>query len=131
MRFQIDFTPTKRRPRIKRNGQSYDPKENQREKRAMVAAFNAQCGSIAPFEGAVSVKVDIYRRMPKNRPKKVLRERDTYKPDADNIAKAVLDAMNGLAFVDDSQVVSLSVTKHDRTHRDGDMVAVEIEEVAR
>lgn len=131
MRFQIDFTPTKRRPRIKRNGQSYDPKENQREKRAMVAAFNAQCGSVAPFEGALSVKVDIYRRMPKNRPKKVLRERDTYKPDADNIAKAVLDAMNGLAFVDDSQVVSLSVTKHDRTHRDGDMVAVEIEEVAR
>lgn len=131
MRFQIDFTPTKRRPRIKRNGQSYDPKENQREKRAMVAAFNAQCGSVAPFEGAVAVKVDIYRRMPKNRPKKVLRERDTYKPDADNIAKAVLDAMNGLAFVDDSQVVSLSVTKHDRTRRDGDMVAVEIEEVAR
>ena len=97
----------------------------------MVAAFNAQCGSVAPFEGAVSVKVDIYRRMPKNRPKKVLRERDTYKLDADNVAKAVLDAMNGLAFVDDSQVVSLSVTKHDRTHRDGDMVAVEIEEVAR
>lgn len=131
MRFQIGFTPTKRRPRIKRNGQSYDPKENQREKRAMVAAFNAQCGAVAPFEGAVAVKVDIYRRMPKNRPKKVLRERDTYKPDADNIAKAVLDAMNGLAFVDDSQVVSLSVTKHDRTRRDGDMVAVEIEEVAR
>lgn len=69
--------------------------------------------------------------MPKNRPKKVLRERDTYKPDADNIAKAVLDAMNGLAFVDDSQVVSLSVTKHDRTHRESDIVTVEIEEVAR
>lgn len=33
MRFEIDFTPTKRRPRIKRNGQSYDPKENQRETR--------------------------------------------------------------------------------------------------
>ena len=131
MRFEIDFTPTKRRPRIKRNGQSYDPKEKQRQKRAMVAALNAQCGSVASFEGAVSVKVDIYRRMPKNRPKKVLRERDTYKLDADNVAKAVLDAMNGLAFVDDSQVVSLSVTKHDRTHRDGDMVAVEIEEVAR
>ena len=131
MRFEIDFTPTKRRPRIKRNGQSYDPKENQREKRAMVAAFKAQCGAVAPLEGAVSVKVDIYRRMPKNRPKKLLRELDTYKPDADNIAKAVLDAMNGLAFVDDSQVVSLTATKHDRTHRESDIVAVEIEEVAR
>lgn len=131
MRFEIDFTPMKRRPRIKRNGQSYDPKENQREKRAMVAAFKAQCGAVVPLEGAVSVKVDIYRRMPKNRPQKLLREFDTYKPDADNIAKAVLDAMNGLAFVDDSQVVSLTATKHDRTHRESDMVAVEIEEVAR
>ena len=96
-----------------------------------LAALKAQCGAVVPLEGAVSVKVDIYRRMPKNRPKKLLREFDTYKPDADNIAKAVLDAMNGLAFVDDSQVVSLTATKHDRTHRDSDMVAVEIEEVAR
>lgn len=65
MRFEIDFTPTKRRPRIKRNGHSYDPQENQREKRAMVAAFNAQCGSVAPFEGAVSVKVDISAECPR------------------------------------------------------------------
>ena len=101
MRFKIDFTPTKRRPRIKRNGQSYDPKENQREKRAMVAAFKAQCGAVVPLEGAVSVKVDIYRRMPKNRPKKLLREFDTYKPDADNIAKAMqsrLALMKSVSF---------------------------------
>ena len=33
------------------------------------------------------------------------------KPDIDNIAKVVLDALNGLAYHDDSQIVSLRVSK--------------------
>ena len=37
--------------------------------------------------------------------------RPTKKPDCDNIAKICLDALNGLAYVDDSQVVCLSVSK--------------------
>ena len=36
----------------------------------------------------------------------------TKKPDADNIAKAVCDALNGIACKDDSQVVDLTVRKH-------------------
>lgn len=39
-------------------------------------------------------------------------EKPTKKPDLDNIAKAVLDGLNGVAFVDDSQVVRLIVDKH-------------------
>lgn len=35
----------------------------------------------------------------------------TKKPDLDNIAKSILDALNGYAFADDSQVVGLYVTK--------------------
>ena len=35
----------------------------------------------------------------------------TKKPDADNIAKAILDALNGLAYYDDAQVVHLEVQK--------------------
>jgi hypothetical protein len=33
------------------------------------------------------------------------------KPDIDNIAKTYLDAMNGVIFVDDTQVVELHVKK--------------------
>ena len=33
------------------------------------------------------------------------------KPDADNVAKAVLDACNGVVFRDDAQVVMLTATK--------------------
>ena len=35
----------------------------------------------------------------------------TKKPDTDNIAKAILDALNGLAYYDDAQVVHLEVQK--------------------
>jgi len=35
----------------------------------------------------------------------------TKKPDIDNIAKVVLDALNGVAYKDDTQVISLAVTK--------------------
>ena len=35
----------------------------------------------------------------------------TVKPDIDNVAKAVLDALNRLAFEDDKQVVYLSASK--------------------
>ena len=38
--------------------------------------------------------------------------RPTTKPDCDNCAKIVLDALNGVAFYDDKQVVCLSVNKY-------------------
>ena len=34
------------------------------------------------------------------------------KPDCDNIAKIILDALNGIAFHDDSQIVTLEVFKY-------------------
>jgi Holliday junction resolvase RusA-like endonuclease len=35
----------------------------------------------------------------------------THKPDVDNVAKTVLDALNGLAYQDDRQVCRVGVTK--------------------
>jgi Holliday junction resolvase RusA-like endonuclease len=42
-------------------------------------------------------------------------DRPTKKPDADNICKAVCDAMNGIVYKDDAQVVSLHFTKRYNT----------------
>ena len=36
----------------------------------------------------------------------------TTKPDADNLAKAAMDALNGIVFVDDSQATSVHVVKN-------------------
>jgi Holliday junction resolvase RusA-like endonuclease len=35
----------------------------------------------------------------------------TKKPDLDNVAKAIIDGMNGIIFKDDSQIINLHVTK--------------------
>ena len=35
----------------------------------------------------------------------------TIKPDTDNIAKSILDSLNGIAYLDDKQVVDLRVRK--------------------
>lgn len=48
------------------------------------------------------------------------------KPDADNIAKIVLDSLNGLAYKDDSQVTELLVLKD---YGKEDKVIVELEEI--
>jgi Holliday junction resolvase RusA-like endonuclease len=37
--------------------------------------------------------------------------RPTKKPDADNIAKVICDALNGIAYTDDTQIVDLQVVK--------------------
>lgn len=50
----------------------------------------------------------------------------TKKPDADNIAKIVLDSLNGLVYKDDSQVTLLSVFKY---YGEEDKVVVELEEI--
>jgi Holliday junction resolvase RusA-like endonuclease len=71
------------------------------------------------FESDVALDIEIcaYYEPPKSTSKKRQRsmldweEFPTKKPDADNIAKVVLDALNGVAYSDDKQVVNLAVTK--------------------
>ena len=60
-----------------------------------------------PLDGAikVSIKIEIAR------PKSVTREYPTVKPDLDNYAKALLDALNGLVWIDDAQICALEITK--------------------
>jgi Holliday junction resolvase RusA-like endonuclease len=38
-------------------------------------------------------------------------ERPTKKPDWDNVAKSICDAMNGIVYQDDTQIVDAYVTK--------------------
>lgn len=109
MKFTIegDAVPQSR-PRFTRNGHAYIP-ERSRQWRQVVrkAAVEAMCGR-EPMTGEVVLVVDVYRR---------------FKPtarnfgDADNHLKAVADALNGIAFADDSQVVRIVAEKHRDTAR--------------
>lgn len=72
-----------------------------------------------PFKDKEPLEVEItaYFPIPKSATKKdrelidLLQYYPTKKPDADNIAKVVCDALNGLAYTDDTQVVDLTVHK--------------------
>lgn len=100
------------RPRFS-HGHTYTPKPTKDYRDAIRAAYVASCGPM--FSGPIGVRIDVHRALPRSRPKSVSSEPDTYKPDADNIAKVVLDALNGVAYDDDAAVCELIVKKHPRT----------------
>lgn len=70
------------------------------------------------FEGAVEMVVNIYAEIPKSVSKKkraemLLNERPITKTgDVDNLFKAISDALNGLAYDDDSQIVDGYIHKY-------------------
>ena len=66
-----------------------------------------------PVTVAIYIRVGIPTSFSKQKRKDALANhiRPTKKPDIDNIAKCFLDAMNGIVYLDDKQVVSLHITK--------------------
>jgi Holliday junction resolvase RusA-like endonuclease len=65
------------------------------------------------LEGPVSIKIVCLFDRPKSHSKKRRQytEPKTTKPDLDNVGKAILDALNEIAYNDDGQVFMLTVAK--------------------
>ena len=68
-----------------------------------------------PLEGPVEVVMQAGFSPPKSTSKRktaaMINQLHDRKPDADNVAKIVLDGLSGIAFVDDNQVAILKVVK--------------------
>lgn len=70
-----------------------------------------------PSQKPIRIEFVFYFGIPKSYSKKKIKELETNKflhtnkPDADNVAKLYLDAMNGLVFNDDKQIATLKITK--------------------
>lgn len=119
-RFFIEGEPQgKGRPRFAtKSGKAYTPGKTIQYERAIRAAYNYSCKGIK-FEDKVPLRVDIkaFFKVPesdsKNKTNAKLKGyiRPTKKPDGDNIMKAVCDALNGLAYNDDAQIVECSISK--------------------
>lgn len=119
------------RPRFGKHG-AYESPEDTAYKKAVADEYNTQEG-LWFGNAALSVTIAVIRHLPADRPKRVKSEPDTFKPDIDNIAKAVLDALNGVAYEDDKQVVTLSVSEYPRirTANDSDFMRVTISTVSQ
>lgn len=107
----------KARPRFdSRSRRTYTPTKTIKYEWEIQKAFRESYPDMIPPSGDLNVQIIACFSMPKSWSKKKKQEallgHCRKKPDADNIAKAILDALNGLAYVDDAQVVELSVVKY-------------------
>ena len=73
------------------------------------AAQDARGGEFADRGVPVTVRLRFLLQKPKSAPKRVTQP--TTKPDADKLIRAALDALTGVVFADDSQVVTLTAWK--------------------
>lgn len=137
IQFTVLGEPTgKGRPKFSTfNGHAmaYTPQKTVNYETLVKLSYQQQCND-KPYDKDIPLRAEItaYFPMPKStsmKRKKMMLDgqiRHTKKCDADNLAKAVLDALNGIAYYDDSQVCELSVSK---LYGDNPRVIVSISEI--
>ncbi len=115
--FSVEGDPIgKQRPRFTKTGRTYTPKKTSDYEGMIADKAMVAMGPVTPLETPVAVYIYINHAIPASYSKKrkeacLNRFERPKKPDLDNVAKAYLDAMNGIVYKDDVQVVSLHVTK--------------------
>jgi Holliday junction resolvase RusA-like endonuclease len=118
--FTVDGEPVgKGRPRFTRNGHAYTPEKTADYEQLVKLSFRKKYPDFKPILKVVPLSVVICAEFPipasfcRNARLEAKRgtRKPTKKPDADNIAKSICDALNGLAYHDDSQIVELYVFK--------------------
>lgn len=110
------------RPRFGRGGHAYKDKRDRDWEDHIAECYRGACpvedGATTFGDRLLSVAIEVYPALPKAKAKKVFAEWVAIKPDVDNCAKSFLDALNGVAYDDDSQVIHLVVFKHPREERE-------------
>lgn len=104
----------KARPRVTRFG-TYTPKKTLLAEEKVKAYFKKSCPYWEKSDKAIKVSAEFIFKMPKYWSKKkkteMLGKDKLSKPDNDNCLKLVLDALNDLAYKDDSQVTRYGEVK--------------------
>lgn len=99
------------------NGSIYKSAEDRAWERTIQRAYLTAYHDAEPIAGAVRVNIDAVLPVPASKPRRVQDDMMTgklpaiKKPDVDNVAKAVMDALNRCAWLDDKQVIDLRVVK--------------------
>jgi Holliday junction resolvase RusA-like endonuclease len=119
--FKVDADPVgKQRARYAKRGnfvQTYTPDKTRNYETLIKAAAIEAMGASEPLETPINLYLYIRAPIPKSLSKKRLEaclnglEKPIKKPDASNVLKSVEDAMNGVVYKDDSQIVNIHVTK--------------------
>lgn len=117
---EVTGTPfAKQRPRATKKGRFvtiYTPPETKSYEKRVRDQYYEQNG-FRMLDGPLEVNITgvfaVSDSISKKRKKLMLEGKilHTKKPDCDNMAKIALDALNGIAYKDDSQIVKLTVNK--------------------
>lgn len=119
--YMVEGNPIgKGRPKFARRGNfvsTYTPTKTRDYETVIKEAAQKAMGSNAVLETPVTVAIYITVPIPQSYSKKRSEaclngsEKPIKKPDIDNIAKCFLDAMNEIVYKDDTQVLTLHITK--------------------
>ena len=133
--FSVEGEPKgKGRPRFSKVGgfvKTYTDQKTRDYESLISQAARTAMGETPPMEGPISASMYFRLPIPKSTPKKRVASllgglvRPTKKPDLDNMNKAILDAMNGIVYKDDSQVVTIHSKKVYSTHTGVDICIME------
>ena len=119
--FTVDGTAVpKQRPRIS-GRRAYTPKRTKDYEGRVLQEFRSSYKGIYPAFGKdvpVRIGITVRQEIPKSWSKKKRSEAESGEivplsrnGDIDNIAKSIMDALNGFAYEDDCQVTTLVITK--------------------
>ena len=119
----------KQRARVTRTGHAYTPAKTVNYEALVKQTFAAKYPDFVPMAGPVRMGLWIMLMPSKETARKIkkgIKVYPTIKPDVDNVFKIIADALSGLAFVDDKQIVESDLSKH---YADRPMVEVVIKEL--
>lgn len=111
----------KQRPRFSvKYGRAYTPQQTVKYENYVKVCYMDYMNQLGwePIKGAIKADIEVFMEVPKSDSKKVKEAklsgkiRPQVKPDVDNLCKTILDALNGLAYDDDKQVVECVVKKY-------------------
>lgn len=124
----------KGRPRVTIRGgrpRAYTPEKTEKYENLVRLAFIEKYGEAVPASGPITIEIDAFFPIPKSFSKNKRQRallglvQKTTKPDLDNVQKAILDGLNGVAFADDSQIYEIHARKAFSTTPRADIVITE------
>ena len=108
----------KARPRFTRSGVVYSSKETLAYEKLVKTLAREQMSKLSllePSDDSLEAHLTFYRAMPPSWSNKKKKEKfatgNVSRPDIDNLAKIILDSLNGIVYVDDAQVYKIFCTK--------------------
>ncbi|WP_308646816.1 RusA family crossover junction endodeoxyribonuclease [Nocardia cyriacigeorgica] len=121
---RVDGTPRPQGSKnVSRTGHVYESSKHLKAWRASIA-LAARAHRVRPVNAPVAVGLEFVMPRPARTPKNQPPPPATQRPDLDKLERAVLDALTGIGWVDDSHVTHLIASK--RRADDGEPAGVSI-----